>query len=171
MRATAPYPAPVTSIERLGADAWEIYRDLRLASLRDAPRAFGSRLEVERERTEAEWRGRLDNRIQFVAVDGAEPVGTVGCRPEPGGELELVSMWVAPHVRNTGVADRLVEAVIAEARASADTTVVLWVSEGNATAARLYARHGFEPTGRSQPIDDDDPTRGTEFEMRLRFDD
>jgi ribosomal protein S18 acetylase RimI-like enzyme len=155
----------MASIERLGPDAWEVYRDLRLASLRDAPHAFGSRFELERERSETEWRGRLAARTQFVAMDGAEPIGTVGCRPEPGGELELVSMWVAPRARRSGVADRLVEAVLDEASSRGDATVVLWVSEGNAPAERLYARHGFARTGRTQPVDDADPGRGREFEM------
>jgi GNAT superfamily N-acetyltransferase len=157
----------MVDIERLGPDAWEVYRDLRLSSLRDAPEAFGSRHEVERERTEAEWRGRLATRTQFIAVKDARPVGTVGCRPEPERELELVSMWVAPDARNTGVADRLVEAVIDEARTRGDTTVTLWVAQGNAPAERLYARHGFVPSGRVQPIDDDDLARGSELEMRL----
>jgi ribosomal protein S18 acetylase RimI-like enzyme len=94
-------------------------------------------------------------------------VGTVGARPEGKSETELVSMWVAPRARRTGVADRLVAAVIEEARARGSVSVVLWVSEGNEPAERLFARHGFVRTGRIQPIDDDDPARGTEFEMRL----
>ena len=155
-------------IEPIATDEWRVYRDLRLAALADAPRAFGARLETERGRGESEWRERLVERTQFVALaDGRRPVGTVGARPGGDRHTELVSMWVAPEARRTGVADRLVAAVIEEARVRGSDGVVLWVSEGNEPAERLYARHGFARTGRIQPIDDDDPARGTEFEMRL----
>ena len=154
------------AIERIDPDAWELYRDLRLAALADAPHAFGSRLEVERERDETEWRGRLAARTQFVVLDEGRPVGTVGCRPEGEHETELVSMWVARGSRGTGAADLLVSAVIEEARAQGASSAILWVSEGNVPAEALYARHGFVRTGRTQPIDDDDPGRGSEFQMR-----
>lgn len=150
-------------IERIETDRRRVYRDLRLASLSDATHAFGSRLETERARGESEWRERLVGRTQFVALaDGRHPVGTVGARPEGECETELVSMWVEPKARRTGVGDRLVAAVIEEARSRGSVSVVLWVSEGNEPAERLYARHGFVSTGRIQPIDDDDPARGTE---------
>ncbi|MGZ8583356.1 MAG: GNAT family N-acetyltransferase [Actinomycetota bacterium] len=155
-------------IERIEAGGWRLYRDLRLASLGDAQHAFGSRLESERRRSEFGWREHLARRTQFVALaDGRRPVGTVGARPDGETETELVSMWVAPEARRTGVADRLVEAVIDEATVLGSVGVVLWVSDGNDAAERLYARHGFARTGRIQPIDDDDLARGTEFEMRL----
>jgi GNAT superfamily N-acetyltransferase len=153
-------------LERLGPDAWEVYRDVRLASLADAPHAFGSRLEIERRRTESEWRGRLSARTQFIVIRDGRPRGTVGCRPDVDGELELVSMWVAPDARGQGLGARLVRAVLDEARTRADGGVVLWVAEGNVRAEELYVRHGFARTGRTQPIDDDEPGRGVEFEMR-----
>jgi GNAT superfamily N-acetyltransferase len=155
-------------IERVDTDGWRVYRDLRLAALRDAPQAFGARLEIERGRDESDWRERLASRTQFVALgDGRRPVGTVGARQESEEETELVSMWVAPEVRGTGVADQLVAAVIDEARACGSVRVLLWVSDGNDRAERLYVRSGFVRTGRTEPLDDDDPSRGSEFEMSL----
>ena len=57
----------MVDIARLGEQEWDVYRDVRLASLEEAPSAFGSRLAAERDRTEAEWRDRLEHRTQFVA--------------------------------------------------------------------------------------------------------
>jgi GNAT superfamily N-acetyltransferase len=156
----------MADIARLGEEEWGVYRDVRLASLEDAPSAFGSRLADERALTDAAWRARLESRTQFVAREEHRPVATVGCLAEEAGSVELVSMWVAPDARGTGVADLLVDAVVADARDRGCHTTVLWVSEGNEPAERLYTRHGFARTGRVQPVDVDDPIRGVEFEMR-----
>ena len=152
------------SIRRVGPDDWRLFRDVRLASLREAPYAFGSRLGLTYE--ESDWRARLAAVAQFVAFDGEQPIGTAGALTE-GERTDLVSMWVAPEARGTGVGDALVAAVIAEAQVRESNVVALCVSVGNDFAERLYARHGFERTGRTQPIDEDDPDRGIEFEMRL----
>ena len=156
----------MVDIAPLGKHEWDVYRDVRLASLEESPHAFGSRFAVERNRTEAEWRGRLENRTQFVARDEGHPVATVGCLTESDGVMELVSLWVAPRARGTGVADLLVDAVVAEARQRGCATIVLWFSQDNARAERLYARHGFVRTGRVQPLERGVPVRGQELEMR-----
>ncbi|MEP6477697.1 MAG: GNAT family N-acetyltransferase [Actinomycetota bacterium] len=159
-------PLMPARIARLGPGEWDVYRDIRLAALEDAPSAFGSQLAAERDRTEAEWRDRLEHRTQFVALDDGRPVATAGCLTEVDGAAELVSMWVAPPARGTGVADLLVEAVVADALDRGCETIVLWVSDGNEVAEGLYARHGFARTGREQPVDVGQPLRGMEFEMR-----
>lgn len=153
-------------IVRLTGDEWQTYRDVRLAALEEAPSAFGSRLDDERRRTEAEWRDRLEHRTQFVARDEDQVLGTAGCLIESENVAELVSMWVAAAARGSGLADRLVDAVLTEARDRTCGTTVLWVSDGNRAAERLYARRGFTRTGRVQPVDERDPSRGEEFEMR-----
>jgi GNAT superfamily N-acetyltransferase len=153
-------------IASLSQDDWEVYRDVRLAALEDSPSAFGSRLEDERRRGDAEWRDRLEHRTQFVARDDGRILGTVGCLGEEVDVAELVSMWVAPEARGSDVADHLVDAVLTHARERGCGAIVLWVSDGNVPAERLYARRGFVRTGRTQPIDEHGPSRGMEFEMR-----
>ena len=81
--------------------------------------------------------------------------------------MELVSMWVEPDARRSGVARHLVAAVTEDARRRGSRSVILWVAHTNAAAERLYAGCGFVRTGRVQPIDDSDPTRGSEFQMQL----
>ncbi len=155
----------MVEIARLAEHEWDVYRDVRLASLADSPWAFGARVAEERGRTDNDWRARLAGRTQYVARERGRSVGTVGAFIEEDGTVELVSMWVAPDARGTGVADQLVDAVVADARERGRARIALWVAVGNDPAERLYARHGFERTGRTQPVDDDDPARGVEFEM------
>jgi len=149
-------------IVRLGPDDWEMFRDLRVAALIDAPAAFGSTVEGERRLRESDWRAKLGSRAQFVARDGAATLGTVGAYREAD-VMELISMWVEPHSRGRGVATTLVERVIAYARIVRCSEVRLWVAEGNTIAERLYTRCGFAWTGAVQRIRPDEPRSESEM--------
>ena len=153
----------MTEVElvRLTPADWSAYRELRLAALADAPAAFGSTLARERALTPEEWRERLRRRSTFAArVPPHGPVGmAAGIHGEEPGHAELVGMWVHPRWRGRGVGDLLVDAVIGWAAGRSYRAVTLWVSVGNDRAETLYARHGFAPTGATQPIREEDPSR------------
>ena len=95
---------------------WALVRDVRLRALDDAPYAFASRLEDERDQPESVWRDRLSSSTAstFLAVDHREAVGLVivFLVPEERVRSRLVSMWVSPERRRTGVATALVQAVL-----------------------------------------------------------
>jgi len=55
----------------------------------------------------------------------------------------LVGMWVAPELRGSGVARKLVERVVDWSRAHGRSRVVLSVEGDNGRAARLYEKCGF----------------------------
>jgi GNAT superfamily N-acetyltransferase len=151
---------------RLAAADWSAFREVRLAALRDAPEAFGSTAAEAEQLGEAEWRARLTQRAVFLAEVSAQRVGLVaGIAGEQPGEAELVSMWVAPAWRGHGVGDRLVDEVLRWAAEAGFSTVQLWVTQGNARAEALYARHGFAATGQVQPMGRATLDR-LEFEMR-----
>ena len=154
-------------IRSVKPDEWQRFRELRLAALAEAPYAFGSTLEREQGFDEAAWRSRLSGRRQFVAEAGGNWVGTAGVVPADDGEgVELVSMWVAPAARGTGVSADLVQTVIEWARAEDRLPLRLWVAAGNQRAERLYSRLGFERNGEVQPIRSTEPDR-LEFQMTL----
>ena len=137
-------------IRTLSADDWAVWREVRLRSLTDAPDAFGSRLADWQGPNDREdrWRTRFDN-VAFNAValvEGAV-VGTVGGMHRGGDVAELVSMWVAPHVRGTGVGESLLGAVIDWATSESIERVVLAVRRGNHRAIALYVRGGFVLVG------------------------
>jgi len=132
-----------TEIRTLTTDEWALLRDLRFASLREAPDAFTSTVEREEGYPPEVWQLRTGTAaVAFVAGD---PVGIAGWhRPPEEDHAELVGMWVQPAHRGTGVALRLVEFVVAS---TADDDLVLHVRPGNARARALYERAGFVPDG------------------------
>jgi GNAT superfamily N-acetyltransferase len=96
-------------------------------------------------------------------VDG-RVVGTVGAGPgELSGSAALTALWVDPGVRKQGVGHALVEAVFDWSRNQGFRLVLLWVTEANRQAERLYERHGFVRTGRLQQVRPNEPA--LEYEM------
>lgn len=148
-------------IRRLRPDDWELFREVRLASLSDAPYAFASTVEQEAAFDEWQWRSRIERATWFVAVADGRPVGLVGGFVEDSGDLHLIGMWVAASLRGEGVAERLVDAFLAWARERPYPGVLLWVADGNDRARRFYERFGFRGTGERQPLPSD-PSVGEE---------
>jgi GNAT superfamily N-acetyltransferase len=152
---------------RLGPDDWQAFRQVRLASLADAPYAFGSTLAREQDFDEATWRHRLapGNGVAVLAYADLDPVGVMGIyEPRPGRAL-LVAAWVDPAARGRGVGDALVAEVLAWARERGYAEVGLRVADGNEPARKLFLRNGFTPTGEREPLDSD-PSVGTERLVR-----
>ena len=123
---------------------------MRLAALKEAPYAFGSKFEAEVGATEENWRQRLSGWTRFAAEVEGQVVGTVGVGPgEITGAAALTSLWVDPHFRGRGVGTALIETVVKWARERDLSQVVLWVTEGNQHAEALYVRNGFVRTGKT----------------------
>ncbi len=146
-------------IERLGPQDWRRAREVRVRALRDAPDAFGSTVEGETAQPPERWRDHVakPGAATWVAtVDGADVGMIVGDRYEDGA-AGLFGMWVAPEVRGTGVADRLVDAHVTWARAQGHARILLDVGDENVAAVRLYERKGFLPTGVTGVVAPDRP--------------
>lgn len=126
------------------------YRAVRLAGLKDTPEAFGSTFEAEIGKPLAWFFDRLTASQIFGAFGDHEILGVTGFAVR-NGEKEahkglLWGMYVRPAARGTGVARRLVEAVIDFARPRVEL-IQLSVVMGNEPARRLYARLGFVEYG------------------------
>ncbi|MGH3760316.1 N-acetyltransferase family protein [Actinophytocola sp.] len=156
------------TVRRLTPDDWRTWREVRLASLADAPHAYGSSLAREEGFGEADWRQRLDpaNGMTAVATLGDRVVGAVGGYTPPGADaVLLIAMWAAPAVRGRGVGGALVRDVLAWARENGWSRVELRVADGNTAARGLFERSGFVATGLREPLESD-PTVGTETLVR-----
>lgn len=160
-------------IRRAAPDDWAALRQVRLAALAAAPYAFGSTLETEIGRPEQHWRDRIAAWPQFIAWVSGEPAGLAAGFAEPadggndgasgdgaggdGASWHLVSMWVRPQARGLGIADELVAAVTAYARADGARRLTLWVTDVNARAMAFYRRMGFRGTGSRQLVRPEEP--------------
>jgi GNAT superfamily N-acetyltransferase len=141
-------------IRQLTPDDWERFRDIRLAALLDAPSAFGSTYAQTVVYTEHIWRSRLTTAAMFAAVESGRLIGIAGGLPaQTNNAAALISMWVDPAGRGRGIGERLVNRVVQWARDEGYLSIKLWVTVGNDSAERLYARCGFVPTGEIEPID------------------
>jgi GNAT superfamily N-acetyltransferase len=132
------------AITSISSNDWIHWRDMRLRALEDAPQAFCSSLRDWQGKDEPTWRRQLvEVSLNLIAtVDGTDAgmVSAMACE----GEVELLSMWVAPRARGRGVGDALVDSVVAWTKSQGTTRLILRILDGNVRAETLYARHGFE---------------------------
>lgn len=138
-------------VQVLTPNDWRLWRDMRLAALKDSPEAFGSVLRDWQGKGDREgrWRQRLtDVAFNAVATVDTTQAGMVSGNWH-GTDIELMSLWVSPFARGQGIGDLLVETVLAWATGQQARRVVLSVRDFNVAAIRLYRRHGFSAIGPS----------------------
>jgi RimJ/RimL family protein N-acetyltransferase len=142
------------TIRALNAADAEEYRRVRLDALRLHPEAFGAAYEDEvalngEQIVERLTAGGLTRFGAFAEHDGL--VGLAGLHIRTGAKqrhkADLFTMYIDGAHRGTGLAQRLVEAVIAGARDAGAVLLHLSVTVGNEPARRLYAHMGFTVYG------------------------
>jgi RimJ/RimL family protein N-acetyltransferase len=104
-------------IRRIHLGEAELFRCIRLAALREAPRAFGSTHDSAMRQTPESWREQADttargsDRATFLAFSDESPIGIIalyrlGRESDTG---ELIQMWIAPEYRGRGIAKRMID--------------------------------------------------------------
>lgn len=159
-------------VRRVRPDEGPLLKSVRLSALADSPSAFGSSYAAEADQPDEHWTDRAmlgaagERTVTFFAMVDESAVGLVSAyRPDPAEPAaELVSMWVSPAHRRSGIAIELVTAVVGWARQTGMATVELWVTRGNDAAVRLYEAVGFRLTGDYQPL----PSDPCKDELRMR---
>ncbi|WP_016905657.1 GNAT family N-acetyltransferase [Streptomyces xiaopingdaonensis] len=128
----------------LTVDDWPLWRELRLAALREAPHAFTARLADWGHGGEERWRARLEApATRNVAAFAQGTAVGMASGLSRDGAYELRSVWVSPRARGRGVGDLLLSDVASWAREHGATSLRLKVVRGNEAAEALYARNGF----------------------------
>jgi ribosomal protein S18 acetylase RimI-like enzyme len=153
---------PRPSLDRICATNASIYKSIRLAALQDTPIAFGSTYANESQFSDADWLKRAaklngDKSVGYLAMDGAAACGIVAAYEDEHDPhtVNVVSMWVAPTHRRSGIGRALIGAIDGWARDRGASKLQLMVTSSNKTAMEFYKRLGFSPTGRTEPYPND----------------
>ncbi|MGP3967109.1 GNAT family N-acetyltransferase [Streptomyces sp. 6N223] len=158
-------------IRRASREDWRELKALRLAALRDpvAPVAFFESYERAARLGRRDWErrasGELDGTVTFVGEDEDGRWGGMLSVVTTPRCAEVISVYMLPQHRGTGLAAELMRTAIAWA---GGREVRLRVHQNNPRAARFYASLGFRPTGGTNP-DPRDPSQYA-YELALRPD-
>ncbi len=86
-----------------------------------------------------------DSRVYFVALDGEKVVGYAGAW-NTGTDYSIISVAIAHDYRKNGIAVRLLNRLVMDAKKKEIYSVSLEVSEKNIPAINLYKKLGFITT-------------------------
>lgn len=140
------------SVRRIRVGEAQLFKDLRLAALKESPHAFSSTYESAVERSWESWRDQADSsaagtqRCTLIAFADGRPVGLgAAYRDCPAAdEGELLQFWVRPGWRRRGVGRELLEALVHWCEEGGVRRVRARVAAGNERAVRFYEGQGFE---------------------------
>ncbi|WP_439468726.1 GNAT family N-acetyltransferase [Blastomonas fulva] len=111
----------------------------------------------------ADWLANPDYAFWMIETPLGAPLGyamlcppEIDITPDPGA-LELKRIYTLPGWQGAGMGRRLIEAVIAEAKARGAPSLYLCVYTVNLAAQRFYARFGFEKVGQQKFMTGDVP--------------
>lgn len=129
------------------------YRELRLAALREHPEAYVTDIAEESALSLEDFQRRLADTSTaqtFGAYDDGKLVGiaTLLCttRIRQRFRATIAGMYVLPKHRRRGVAKKLLEACIEQARSRPEVEeVALCITVGNDAARKTYLAFGFQP--------------------------
>jgi GNAT superfamily N-acetyltransferase len=137
-------------VRRVAPDEWQVFREVRLAALADAPYAYLTTLAEARAQPPQLWQDRIAASPHFLAtVDGVAAGITVVITTDNG--REIVAVWVAPGARGGGVIEALIDAAVSWAREQDDVQLgcgSLRATNGPNGLMRGTASRG--PDGRSR---------------------
>src|SRR5258708_29650126 len=163
--------SPSLTVRRIAPHQGAVLRELRTASLREAPYAFGETLEEALTADVASFDETADRHANspatasFILYTEGHPAGLVGAfideAPDP--RAFVYALWVAPAVRHLRGGELLVNAAtqwLAERRVHDGFARV---TDENRNPKRFYERPGLWPTGRPcRP-----PAHSAEYETQL----
>ena len=143
------------TVRRIAADQGVVLRELRTASLREAPYAFGETLEDALSVDAATFDvTAADHAVSkaatsFILYTEGHPAGLIEAHFEDTTPRRafVCDLWVAPAVRHLRGGELLVNTASEWLAGAGAEEIYAWVSDANRNAMRFYERLGFGPTG------------------------
>ena len=138
------------AVRALDEGEWQVYREVRLAALQEAPEAFVTTYAEAAAQPEQYWRDCLVRAHQLLAERDGTPLGVVSVEmtADATQSADLYGLWVTPEARNSGVASRLVQAAADQAIEDGCTKLFYWVSTENGRAIGFASNAGFRVTSK-----------------------
>jgi GNAT superfamily N-acetyltransferase len=146
----------MVEIRHACSDDWKLLKAIRLEALRESPDAFCMTFDealvyddevwIERSSADPETSASLS----ILAIETDEPVGMAAGILCDESQLEVVSLFVIPGYRGSGLAQDLMNMVEAWGRTRGAQRVILDVESGNDRAGVFYAHIGYQPTGKRE---------------------
>jgi ribosomal protein S18 acetylase RimI-like enzyme len=142
----------VIFIRRIRSGEEELFRELRLASLKESPSAFSSTYESAIKRSAESWCEQADStaagtdRCTFLAFSDEFPVGIAAIYRNNGNkeECEIYQVWVSPDFRGGEVACELLDAIFRWCKENGIRKVFATIRAGNDRAVKFYRKYGFD---------------------------
>ena len=149
-------------LEQLTSRLIKEFKTVRLRALEDTPSAFGSTYAKESQLSDEDWLERVTTwnsagSVCYIGMDKSEPCGIIGGYLDKNDwqRANVVSMWVAPAHRRTGLGTMLMDAVQLWARSHGAGELRLMVTSSNSIATAFYQRLGYAFTGEAEPYPND----------------
>jgi ribosomal protein S18 acetylase RimI-like enzyme len=152
----------MVTIEQLSPAFAMHLKRVRLTALKDTPSAFSSTYARESQRSNEDWlkvasAWSSGQSVFYIAVDEGAPCGMIAGKFDEVAPRRawVLSMWVAPAHRRSGLGARLMDEVERWAQCLAICELYLHVTSNNSTAQNFYEKCGFTRTGITQPYQND----------------
>jgi ribosomal protein S18 acetylase RimI-like enzyme len=152
----------MVSVEKLSPSLAKEFKTARLSALQDTPTAFTGTYSEESRLSDEDWIHRAaawssGRSTCYLGMAGAAPCGIIAGKGDDRDPQRayVLSMWVAPAYRRTGLGSRLMRAVESWAEDLGFRELRLLVTSNNKTAQHFYKRGGFTLSGLTQPYPHD----------------
>ncbi|QQC65347.1 GNAT family N-acetyltransferase [Paraburkholderia ginsengisoli] len=153
--------SPSLTVRRIAADQGAVFRELRTASLREAPYAFGATLEDALSADAASFDTTAADRAvslsvaTFILYTEGHPAGLIEAHFDDSAARRafVCELWVAPAVRHLRGGELLVDTAGDWLAGEGATEIYAWVADANRNAMRFYEALGFGPTGEHRRVE------------------
>ena len=141
----------VITIRRLQVGEVDLFKQVRLMALQEAPYAFPATYAATLQRSAESWREQADrsaegpDRATFIVFSNDLPIGMAALyRDEDKVNVgELLQVWVSPEYRGTRAVWDLIDEIFKWASENGFHRIIAGVTKGNARALKFYTNYGF----------------------------